>query len=116
MAHHSYDSSGASHGSLKSYATGFLLSLILTVISFGLVMDGMLQHGLIMACIVAAAVIQMIVQVHYFLHLDTSSAQRWNVMALLYTVLIVAILVGGTIWIMANSQSHMMHGVMPMGH
>ena len=116
MAHHSYDSSGASHGSLKSYAVGFALSLILTVVSFGLVMDGMLPRGVIMVGIVAAAVVQMIVQVHYFLHLDTSSAQRWNVLALLYTVLIVAILVGGTVWIMVNSQAHMMHGVMPMGH
>ena len=116
MTHPVHDASGASHGSLKSYATGFALSLILTVIAFGLVLDGMLPRGTVVAGIVVAAVVQMIVQIHYFLHLDTSSAQRWNVMALLYTVLIVAILVGGTMWIMLNSQLHMMGGAMHMGH
>ena len=116
MTHPAHDSFGASHGSLKSYIAGFALSLILTVFAFGLVMDGMLPQGVVMAGIVVAAVVQMVVQAHYFLHLDTSSAQRWNVMVLLYTVLIVTILVGGTIWIMFNSQLHMMGGAMHMGH
>lgn len=116
MAHTAHDSSGAGHGSLKSYATGFVLSLVLTVVAFGLVMDGMLPQSIVMIGIVVAAVVQMAVQIHYFLHLDTSSAQRWNVMALLYTVLIVGILVGGTIWIMHNSQVNMMPGSMHMGH
>ena len=116
MSHDAQKASGASHSSFKGYATGFLLSLVLTIISFALVMDGTLSHTVIMVGIILAAVVQLMVQMHYFLHLDGSSAQRWNVMALLYTLLIVAILIGGTVWIMVNTQQHMMGSAMSMAH
>ena len=35
---HAHDTHDANHGSVKSYAIGFILSVILTVIPFGLVM------------------------------------------------------------------------------
>ena len=34
------DTIGASRGSFKSYATGFILSIVLTVIAFALVLSG----------------------------------------------------------------------------
>ena len=37
----------AAHGSLKSYAAGFVLSLLLTALSFGAVMGGAVPHALI---------------------------------------------------------------------
>lgn len=37
---HSTESGGASHGSVKTYMTGFILSVILTVIPFWMVMTG----------------------------------------------------------------------------
>ena len=109
MEHHTHaDTSGASHGTLKSYATGFILSIILTVIPFGLVMSGALPRSFVLVGIFLAAVVQILVHMHYFLHLDTSSEQRWNVMAMAYTVLIIATLVGGSIWIMYNTHIRMM--------
>jgi cytochrome o ubiquinol oxidase operon protein cyoD len=45
---------------------------------------------------------------HYFLHLDTSSAARWNVLALIFTFLIMILFVGGTLWIMSNLNYRMM--------
>ncbi|MDE2260863.1 MAG: cytochrome o ubiquinol oxidase subunit IV [Betaproteobacteria bacterium] len=110
------DSSGAGRGTLKSYATGFVLSLTLTVLAFGLVMRGALPLPGILFGIIGAAVVQIVVQMHYFLHLDASSSQRWNVMVLVYTVLIIAILVGGTLWIMFNMRDHMMAVSMLTGH
>ena len=58
--------------------------------------------------IFGAAALQILVHLHYFLHLDTSSTMRWNVLALVFTVLILVLFVGGTLWIMANLNYRMM--------
>ena len=115
MQHAHADTSGASHGTLKSYLTGVVLSIVLTVIPVGLVMGGALPRSFIIAGIFLAAVVQIVVHMHYFLHLDTSSEQRWNVMAMAYTVLIIAILVGGSIWIMYNTHIRMMDASLMAG-
>ncbi len=111
---------GAAHGSTRSYFLGFALSLLLTLASFGLVMDGTYPATTTLGAIVAAAVLQILVQMHFFLHLDRSSSQRWNVMVLLYTLIIIAFLVGGTLWIMHNTAIRMMPMgmgmTMPMSH
>jgi cytochrome o ubiquinol oxidase operon protein cyoD len=102
------DAAGASRGSFKSYATGFILAVVLTVISFALVRSGLLSPPVMVFGIIVAAVVQMLVHLHYFLHLDTSSAERWNVLALLFTALILALFVGGSIWIINNLNQRMM--------
>ena len=102
------DSTGASRGSLKSYLTGFVLSLILTAIPFALVMSGTLSPSATLAGIFSAGLVQILVHLHYFLHLDTSSAARWNVVALVFTLLIMALFVGGTLWIMHTLNYRMM--------
>ena len=99
---------GASRGSLKSYLTGFVLSLLLTAISFALVMNGTLPAAATLAGIFSAGAVQILVHLHYFLHLDTSSAARWNVVALIFTLLIMVLFVGGTLWIMSNLNYRMM--------
>jgi len=108
MNHAPITSAGAGSGSYKSYATGFILSIVLTVVSFGLVMSGALPRGAVLFGIFAAAVAQMLVHLHYFLHLDSSSENRWNVAALIFTVLIMVIFVGGSIWIMYSLYYRMM--------
>lgn len=102
------DSTGASRGSLKSYLTGFVLSLILTAIPFALVMSGTLSSSTTVAGIFSAGIVQILVHLHYFLHLDTSSAACWNVVAMIFTVLIMVLFVGGTIWIMYDLHYRMM--------
>jgi cytochrome o ubiquinol oxidase operon protein cyoD len=104
----SIDSTGASRGSLRSYLTGFVLSLILTAIPFALVMNGTLSPTAILAGIGGAGIVQILVHLHYFLHLDTSSAMRWNVVAIIFTLLIMALFVGGTLWIMYTLHYRMM--------
>jgi cytochrome o ubiquinol oxidase operon protein cyoD len=101
------DSIGASGGSFKSYATGFILSIVLTVIPFSLVMSGAVSRSAALFGTISAAIVQILVHLHYFLHLDTSSAARWNVLALLFTLLIMTLFVGGTIWIMYNLHYRM---------
>ncbi|EHD22726.1 MULTISPECIES: cytochrome o ubiquinol oxidase subunit IV [Brenneria] len=108
MSHSTTDHAGASHGSVKSYLTGFVLSVILTVIPFAMVMAGSASHNVIILTVVGCAVIQILVHLVYFLHLSTASEERWNVVALVFTVLIIAIVVAGSIWIMWNTHANMM--------
>jgi len=102
------DSTGISRGSLKSYLTGFVLSLILTAIPFAMVMSGTLSASATLAGIFSAGIVQILVHLHYFLHLDTSSAARWNLLAMMFTLLILALFVGGTLWIMFTLNYRMM--------
>lgn len=108
MSHAQIESAGVSKGSYKSYAAGFILSIFLTAISFALVMSGKFPHLVALLGIFAAAVVQILVHLHYFLHLDSSSEARWNVMVLIYTVLLMIIFVGGSIWIMYSLYHRMM--------
>jgi cytochrome o ubiquinol oxidase operon protein cyoD len=100
MSPSAIDSTGASRGSLKSYLTAFVLSLILTAIPFALVMNGTWSPTATLVGIGSAGIVQILAHLHYFLHLDASSEARWNVVAMLYTLFIMVLFVGGSLWIM----------------
>lgn len=100
---------GASHGSVKSYIVGFVLSIILTVIPFWMVMSPGESHSTILYVIVGMALLQILVQLVYFLHMNSSSEGSWNLIAFIFTVLIVAILVVGSLWIMFHLNTNMGH-------
>ncbi|MFW1741236.1 cytochrome o ubiquinol oxidase subunit IV [Acinetobacter johnsonii] len=108
MMSHDHNSTGASHGNTKQYTIGFILSVILTVIPFGMVMAGGFGRGIVMAVIAITAVAQVLVQLVYFLHMNSSSEQRWNVIAFIYTVLCIAVLLVGSVWIMNYLHYNMM--------
>ncbi len=82
---------------------------MLTAFAFALVMKaGSFPRGVVIAGIVVAAVMQILVQLHYFLHLDASSEARWNVLAFIFTLFIIFLFVGGTLWIMYDLNARMM--------
>ncbi|EOG1985057.1 TPA: cytochrome o ubiquinol oxidase subunit IV [Proteus mirabilis] len=108
MSHPNTSPSGASHGSMKSYLIGFILSVILTVIPFWMVMEGTATTATILWTVVGMAVVQIVVHLVCFLHMNTSSEERWNVIAFLFTLLIIGIVVIGSLWIMYNLNINMM--------
>jgi len=105
---HPTDHSGASHGTVKTYMTGFILSIILTVIPFWMVMNGTASNATLVSVVVGMAVVQILVHLVCFLHMNTSSEDRWNLVAFVFTVLIIAIVVAGSIWIMWSLNNNMM--------
>ncbi|RWR00663.1 hypothetical protein ED28_17530 [[Pantoea] beijingensis] len=105
---HSANEHGAAHGSVKSYMIGFILSIILTGIPFWMVMDGSASQGAILGTVLVCAVIQVLVHLVYFLHLNTSSEERWNLVAIVFAAIIILIVVVGSIWIMWNLNYNMM--------
>ena len=96
------------HGSVKSYMIGFVLSIILTAIPFGLVMFPSLPKNLTVLVVVAMAVIQVVVHLVYFLHMDRSKEQRSNVSTFLFTAMVIALLVGLSLWIMFTIHIEML--------
>ena len=58
--------------------------------------------------VVLFGVMQLFVQVVFFLHLHKKLKTRWNMVVFMFTVLIVSVLVGGSLWIMANLNHNTM--------
>jgi cytochrome o ubiquinol oxidase operon protein cyoD len=107
--HASAHSAGnASHGTRTSYTIGFVLSLVLTVLSFGTVMGGFLPQSAMLTGIVIFGVAQLLVQLAFFLHMGTAPDQRSNLAIFLFTGLIITIVVGGSLWVMHNADINMM--------
>jgi cytochrome o ubiquinol oxidase operon protein cyoD len=101
------------HGDVRSYLIGFGLSVVLTALPFALVMSGALPAGTAAPVCVAFAAVQIVVHLVYFLHMNRASSRSWNGAALLFTAIILAILVVGSLWVMYHMNVNMMPGVMP---
>jgi cytochrome o ubiquinol oxidase subunit IV len=104
---------GFTRGSLASYTAGFVLSLTLTLLAFFLVIQHkhsaapIFSHKYLMGSLVALAVIQLFVQLIFFLHLDKESSPFWNLQVAIFAAGTVLIVVIGSIWIMNNLSYHM---------
>ncbi|WP_109477471.1 cytochrome o ubiquinol oxidase subunit IV [Paraburkholderia sp. C35] len=98
----------ASHGSVKSYVVGMLLSLVLTFASFGVVMTHVVPRSMGLAAVVVLCVVQLVVQLRYFLHLGSSADQRSNTGIFVCTALLIAIIVAGSLWVIHNANVNMM--------
>ncbi|MBC7579542.1 cytochrome o ubiquinol oxidase subunit IV [Tardiphaga sp.] len=97
------------HGTRKDYLIGFGLSVVLTAIPFWLVMSGVISSKQVTAFLVMAfALVQIVVHMVYFLHMNSKSEGGWTIMALLFTVVIIAIALSGSLWVMFHLNNNMM--------
>lgn len=107
-----------SHGSHRSYITGFLLSVILTAIPFAIVMAGGFDSRLLtVGVVVGCAVIQVLVHMVYFLHMNSNAEEGWTLLSTLFTIVIVVIMIAGSLWVMYHLNTNMMpqmdHDLLP---
>lgn len=108
-SHGGHHDHGHDHGSVRSYVTGFVLSVILTAIPFAVVMGGGFESRFLTAAVVVGmAVVQIIVHMVYFLHMNTRSDEGWTMMALIFTVVILVIVLAGSLWVMYHMNTNMM--------
>lgn len=108
-ADHHGDHDDGIHFSVKGYAIGFLLSVVLTAIPFWLVMGKVIPgSGMTAFVILAFAVVQILVHMVYFLHMNTKSEGGWNMLALIFTLVLVVILLAGSLWVMHHMNTNMM--------
>lgn len=95
---------------IRGYLLGLGLSVLLTGISFCLTSTTLIWTPGIPVALIVFAIAQMGVHLVFFLHITTAPDNTNNVMALAFGVLIVVLLIGGSLWIMANLN----HNMMPM--
>ena len=94
----------------SSYLVGFILSVILTLAIYWLVAHHALPKQSLYSAIAVFAVVQLIVQVLFFLRLNArTDSSRWDLICFLFTILIIAIVVVGTLWIMYNLNYYMVN-------
>lgn len=107
---HGHGDPGApGHATRKDYVVGFLLAAALTAIPFWLVMAHPLGLGPATAvAVVALAGVQVVVHMIYFLHMNSRSEGGWNLLALMFTLLLVGIVFIGSIWVMRHLDDNMM--------
>jgi cytochrome o ubiquinol oxidase operon protein cyoD len=93
---------------LRSYLIGLALAVALTAISFALPQSTMVWKPGIPVALIVFAIAQMGVHLVFFLHINTAPDNTNNVLALAFGVLICVLLIGGSLWIMANLDHNMM--------
>jgi cytochrome o ubiquinol oxidase operon protein cyoD len=98
------------HGTVRSYVTGFILSLILTLAAYLVVVHELFSEWTLIAALATLAVTQLIVQLVYFLHLGRESRPHWNLTVMSFALMVVVIVVFGSLWIMQNIQYNHVHG------
>jgi cytochrome o ubiquinol oxidase operon protein cyoD len=92
---------------VKSYVVGFVTSLVLTLGAYFLVTQQALSRRLLIGAVATLALAQAFVQLFFFLHLGRETKPRWKLVVLLFMLMVVAILVFGSLWIMYNLNYHM---------
>ncbi|ULF80700.1 cytochrome o ubiquinol oxidase subunit IV [Vibrio alginolyticus] len=94
--------------SSSDYVKGFIASLILTVIPFYFVWTKLLPDTTTYAILFGCALVQIFVHFKYFLHMETKTSDgRWNLVSLMFTVIVVLILIAGSVWIIYNMNVNM---------
>ena len=112
-AHHGHDDhhddGPVSHSTFKGYMTGFVLAVILTAVPFWLVMGKVLTSTHTTSLVILAfAAVQIVVHMIYFLHMDAKSESGWNMLALIFTIVLVVITLAGSLWVMYHMNANMM--------
>jgi cytochrome o ubiquinol oxidase subunit IV len=95
-------------GTLLSYIVGFILSILLTLAAYFSVVNHLMSGKTLILMVAGLAVVQLLVQLLFFLHLGRESRPRWKLLVFWFMLLVVGILVIGSLWIMNNLNYNMM--------
>lgn len=104
------------HSTFSGYMIGFVLSIILTAIPFWLVMGKVIADRNTAVLVLGGfAVIQILVHMVFFLHMNGKIEGGWTLLSTIFTVVFVAIAITGTLWVMFHMNANMMpeHPAMP---
>lgn len=104
MRNNSHDNE---HGTTSSYIIGFVLSLIFTFIPYYLVVNKVFHGNALIFLILVIAVVQMAIQLLFFLHLGRGPKPFYNVVFFYATAGTIVVVIGASIFIMANLYHNM---------
>lgn len=90
------------HASARPYVIGFILSILLTIEAYFLTISHSFTTGTIITIILILAIVQLLVQLFFFLHLDRMWRAPWNVLMFVFMAMVVSLVVFASLWIMRN--------------
>ncbi len=93
---------------IAKYTVGFVLSLVLSLAAYFYV-TGNGSAVWLLPVLGVLAVVQMVIQLQFFLHLGDEVGPKYKLASLLFMLGILMIVVGGSLWIMSNLNYNMMH-------
>jgi len=93
---------------LRDFVIGLTSAFILTAVAFGLVAWTHWSAVHLFIAIGVCAVLQLIAQFRFFLHIDLRRSHRDDLQLILFSGLIITLMVGGTLWIIYNQYMRMM--------
>ncbi|MDR2298740.1 MAG: cytochrome o ubiquinol oxidase subunit IV [Comamonas sp.] len=106
--HHDHDDL---HVTMGDYVKGFILAVILTAIPFYLVMNNVItDRSTAVAVLGLFAVVQVLVHMVYFLHMNGKIQGGWTMLSTIFTVIFLSIAIAGTLWVMFHMNTNMMPG------
>lgn len=92
---------------VHAYVIGFVLSLIFTFIPYYLVVNQAITGTGLLLTILGFGVLQMLVQLVFFLHIGRGPNANWNLYFLVGTALSIMVVVGGSVVITRNLHYNM---------
>lgn len=107
MDSHTSPSKKRQHGTALSYVVGFILSLIFTIIPYYMVVNESATGTPLLVTILGFAVLQMFIQIFFFLHLGRGPKPLYNVIFFFATAGTIVVVIGASILIMNNLYSNM---------
>lgn len=110
---HDHHGEDGPHSTFSGYMIGFMASVILTAIPFWLVMGDVLSsRNATVVLILGFALVQILVHMIYFLHMNFHSEGGWNMLSLIFTVVLLFITLAGSLWVMYHMNANMMPSMM----
>jgi cytochrome o ubiquinol oxidase operon protein cyoD len=89
------------------YLAGAAMAFGLTLIAFGLVAFKPFPSLPLLPVVAILAVAQMLVHLHWFMHLDLRATPRDKLMVIAFAVVLIILMAGGSIWIMFDLNTRM---------
>lgn len=111
--HKNHNHAKPEQGSVRSYVTGFMLSLLFTAIPYYLVVDKTLSGNSLIAAILGFALLQMLVQIYFFLHLGRGPKPLYNIVFFASTIGLILVVVCGSMFIMEHLHYNMAPSELP---
>ena len=93
---------------ISGYVIGLVLATGLTAASFYVAASNAVWAPAIPVALVVLAIAQMGIHLVFFLHISSGPDSTNNILALAFGVLIVALVIIGSVWIMGNLNANMM--------
>jgi cytochrome o ubiquinol oxidase operon protein cyoD len=99
-------------GGRRTYLIGGGAAMLLTLASFGAASSGLVYGPALPILLAVLAIAQMAIHLVFFLHLSSAPEEANTILAVVFGIFVVALVVFGSMIIMANLN----HEMMPMDH